>query len=150
MNALNENYHPLLWAVKNNKIECVSKLLNKGANPNIKYRHGITVLMYATKKGYTECIMLLLKAGADTTLIRSTIISFKYFNPILSGIDLDLDLDYKKNNSIKWLNGIDYSNPFRQYMHNSYIELIHTLFHNYKIVQIFKRMPIVQIFNDYF
>ncbi len=60
---------PLLIAAKNNDVEQAKKLLESGANVNVK--HGdITPLIVAAALGRVEMVELLLKHGADTTVIH--------------------------------------------------------------------------------
>jgi len=58
----------LYYAVFQNKIALVEKLISEGANVNWKNKIGLTPLMRATTDGSAEMVELLLKAGANRTL----------------------------------------------------------------------------------
>src|SRR5205823_3640311 len=56
---------PLLWAVHNNDIDAVDRLIKAGADINVKNEYGVTPLSEAAVNGNTAIIEKLLKAGAN-------------------------------------------------------------------------------------
>lgn len=59
---------PLHYAIEKNSFELCSKLLDYGANPNIKDKRGMTSLHYAAKLGLKQICTLLFTHGADINL----------------------------------------------------------------------------------
>ena len=65
VNAVSQvNDTPLVWASENGNIECVTKLLDAGADPTILELDRWTALHWAAKKGYRKITRLRLKHGA--------------------------------------------------------------------------------------
>ena len=58
----------LVNAVKNGDIKHVRKLLDSGADSNIRNSYGYTALQMATQVGHTEIVRLLLDNGADPNI----------------------------------------------------------------------------------
>ena len=58
------NDTPLVWASENGNVECVTKLLDAGADPTIPESDGWSALHWAAKKGYRNITILLLERGA--------------------------------------------------------------------------------------
>ena len=56
---------PLLWAVHNNDIDAVDRLIKAGADVNVKNEYGVTPMSEAAVNGNTTIIEKLLKAGAN-------------------------------------------------------------------------------------
>ena len=65
--AMNQIDMDLIRAIKQEKIELVSQLINNGANPNAKDRNGLTILMHAakSKNSSPEIIKMLVNFGAN-------------------------------------------------------------------------------------
>jgi ankyrin repeat protein len=63
--ASSDGTTPLHWAVHNNDVEGVDRLIKAGANVNAKNEHGATAMSLAAATGNTTIIERLLKAGAD-------------------------------------------------------------------------------------
>jgi hypothetical protein len=59
-------------AINTNDVGAMRKLLEDGANPNIVYLNGTTVLDCAACMGRTECVRLLLDHGANPNVLSST------------------------------------------------------------------------------
>ena len=55
----------LQLAVQDNRIDLTELLLEKGADPNVLNRVGMSPLAFAARFGHGECVRLLLEAGAD-------------------------------------------------------------------------------------
>ena len=63
------DYGPLVWAANNGHAACVSFLLEKGADPDIRQTlERWTPLMCAASKGHAETVEILVKAGANPSL----------------------------------------------------------------------------------
>tara|TARA_R110002124_G_scaffold64985_2_gene177963 strand:+ start:786285 stop:786944 length:660 start_codon:yes stop_codon:yes gene_type:complete len=62
---------PLLWAVLNDKLQCLKILIKAGADLNAQDADSDTALICASKKGLNKGISLLLKADADTTIVNA-------------------------------------------------------------------------------
>lgn len=60
---------PLHAAVAARSVECVSALLDAGADPNARQQHGYTPLMGAASAGRDDLADLLLARGADPALV---------------------------------------------------------------------------------
>ena len=65
VNAANDYFIPLIYAVSENQIEIVSVLLHYGADLKITDQFGNDSLQVAAERGYTEIIKMILKEGAD-------------------------------------------------------------------------------------
>ena len=52
--------------------ERVRALIDKGANVDVRDKHGVTPLYEASGKGYTEIVKLLLNASADVNAAHTT------------------------------------------------------------------------------
>lgn len=59
------DFSPLMWAAEENNIEMMTLLLEKGADPNLRNRRGMSALLLAAKNGHSDAIKLLLDKGAD-------------------------------------------------------------------------------------
>ena len=55
----------LHFCVIESMADCVKRLLEMGANPNVRSKYGSTPLMDAAALGHETIVALLLKAGAD-------------------------------------------------------------------------------------
>jgi ankyrin repeat protein len=55
----------LIEAAKQGDLEQVRELLDKGADVNVRYINGMTVLMAAARGGNLEIVKLLIEKGAD-------------------------------------------------------------------------------------
>ncbi|XP_077293667.1 myotrophin [Arctopsyche grandis] len=58
---------PLHYAADYGQKDVLTYLLDKGANPNVVDKHGISVLLAAIWEGHTDCVQILLKNGASKT-----------------------------------------------------------------------------------
>jgi hypothetical protein len=64
---------PLVWGSENGSNECIRKLIEYGANPNIQEYDGWTALHWAALNGHTNTVkLLLLEAKTDTSLKDDT------------------------------------------------------------------------------
>lgn len=61
-------FTPLMFALEYEKLEISELLLKNGANPNIRYRDGFTLLHSATHGENLEKVKLLVKYGADMNM----------------------------------------------------------------------------------
>ena len=52
---------PLHYAADYGQIEVLQYLISKGANPNTKDKHGISVLLAAIWEGHTNCVKFLIQ-----------------------------------------------------------------------------------------
>lgn len=59
----------LMCATHGGHAECVSFLLEAGADVHMEYGSSTTVLMCAASQGHAECVSMLLEAGADVHLM---------------------------------------------------------------------------------
>ncbi len=80
----------LIYAVCINHLQAATLLLEKGANPNIKYDADMTLIYIAVVRKYKSLVELLIKNGADLTIV-STHGSIEQF-AISSGDTKILDL----------------------------------------------------------
>lgn len=55
----------LFWAIDKNNPSQISKLLRKGADPNIPNNEGYTPLMLVTQTGNLELVQIFIEAGAN-------------------------------------------------------------------------------------
>jgi hypothetical protein len=55
---------PLIWASETGSVECIKKLLDAGADPNIVENDGWTALHWAARSGHVDAAKLLLSYGA--------------------------------------------------------------------------------------
>lgn len=60
--------YPIHLAASNNHPECVNRLLNGGANANVKNSFGQTPLHIACRYGFTDVVETLLSKGADPNM----------------------------------------------------------------------------------
>ena len=60
----------LMRASENGHQECLSLLIELGADVNVSDENGPTALFYAASAGHPNCLDLLLKAGADVNISR--------------------------------------------------------------------------------
>lgn len=67
INAPIEGRIPLCLASDYGQKDVVKFLLDKGADVNVKDKHGISPLLAAIWEGHTNCVKLLLEAGASKT-----------------------------------------------------------------------------------
>lgn len=114
----NDNESPLMYAIKENKIEYVKILLKYGANTYTCDNKGYTPLLYTTEKDNYEMTELLLKNGADPNVYftwmgyRSALYNaVKNDSPELMQLLFtnnanDLLYVYIQNNNIKMLNNL--------------------------------------------
>lgn len=64
-----------------NRLEILELLLKNGANPNIHYKNGDTLLHYSIYTAGTDVVELLLKYGADPYICNADRLNcFRYFN----------------------------------------------------------------------
>ena len=57
--------------MKENNVEIVERLIEAGADVNVKDRYGDTVLMTASGNGHLEVVEKLIEAGADVNRVAS-------------------------------------------------------------------------------
>ncbi|GBP31897.1 Myotrophin [Eumeta japonica] len=65
VNALIDGRVPLHYAADYGQTAVLSYLLDKGADPNMIDKHGISVLLAAIWEGHTDCVKMLIKHGAS-------------------------------------------------------------------------------------
>lgn len=56
----------LHFAADYGHVDIIEYLISKGANVNLKDKHGITPLLAAIYEEHTDCVKMLLKSGAKT------------------------------------------------------------------------------------
>ncbi|TSA29640.1 MAG: ankyrin repeat domain-containing protein [Verrucomicrobiaceae bacterium] len=66
----NEFSSPICQAAWYGRTEIVRRLLEAGANPNIKEGEGWTPFLAAADRGHKETVILLLQSGADSSIGR--------------------------------------------------------------------------------
>lgn len=67
VNAHIDGRVPLHYAADYGQTVVLNYLLDKGADPNVKDKHGISVLLAAIWEGHTDCVKTLLNHGASKT-----------------------------------------------------------------------------------
>jgi len=65
VNAQIDGRVPLHYAADYGQVDVLTYLLDKGADPNVLDKHGISVVLAAIWEGHTECVKILLKNGAS-------------------------------------------------------------------------------------
>ena len=63
-----KNNPQLVTAAEKGNFEAVKKMLEYGADPNMRNNYGATPLSWAAEKGHTEMVKVLLEAGADPNM----------------------------------------------------------------------------------
>jgi len=135
INSKQNYWNALMHATDRNNIECVRLLLGFGADPNIQMFPNIIALNRACARGHTECVKLLLDFGAEVNVYRSIIaIEFEKIDCIRLLLKAGANINVMYSNTIslyKWT-------------------VIWNGAKNKKIINILKRMIIVQILNIYY
>ncbi|KAL4708972.1 hypothetical protein ACJJTC_005833 [Scirpophaga incertulas] len=65
INALIDGRVPLHYAADYGQTTVLNYLLDKGADPNMVDKHGISVILAAIWEGHTDCVKTLLNHGAS-------------------------------------------------------------------------------------
>lgn len=84
----------LIIAIKAGNLNTVEALINKGANVNVKNKHGESALALAILKGHPNIAQLLIEKGADTLFINSNnvpILTYAAYKGYLSIAQLAID-----------------------------------------------------------
>ena len=61
----------LIHTAKENKIDCMNILLERGSKPERKNEEGDTALVVAVTEGHIECVRALLLYGADASVANA-------------------------------------------------------------------------------